>query len=98
MGVYTLESLHCGEMVIEYIGEVVRNNMADKREKIYEKRNIGCYMWKLDFLNVVDATFKGNLARYINHSCDVKKKKKKEIFFYTFFLFFLFFLKNKAKL
>ncbi len=36
-------------MVIEYIGEVVRQKVADHREKGYEKRGIGSsYMFRID--------------------------------------------------
>ena len=60
-----------GEMVIEYAGEEIRAILTDKREKLYESRGIGCYMFKVDDDTVVDATMKGNAARFINHSCDV---------------------------
>jgi len=45
--------------------------LCDKREKYYERRNIGCYMFRIDDYLCVDATMKGNAARFINHSCDV---------------------------
>lgn len=45
--------------------------MTDKREKYYDSKNIGCYMFKIDDHLVVDATMKGNAARFINHSCEV---------------------------
>ncbi len=59
-------------MVIEYAGEEIRAVLTDKREKYYESRGIGCYMFKVDDDTVVDATMKGNAARFINHSCDVR--------------------------
>jgi SET domain-containing protein len=59
-------------LVIEYVGELVRNEVADKRESYYNKVGFGdCYMFRLDENYVVDASFKGNEARYLNHSCDV---------------------------
>ena len=57
-------------MVIEYVGEVVRQQVADIREKRYEKMGIGSsYLFRLDSKLIIDATKKGNLARFINHSC-----------------------------
>ena len=58
-------------MVIEYAGEEIRAVLTDKRENYYESKGIGCYMFRIDDEVVVDATMKGNAARFINHSCDV---------------------------
>lgn len=58
-------------MVIEYAGELIRSTLTDKRERYYDSRGIGCYMFKIDDNLVVDATMRGNAARFINHSCEV---------------------------
>lgn len=58
-------------MVIEYAGELIRSTLTDKRERYYDGKGIGCYMFKIDDNFVVDATMRGNAARFINHSCDV---------------------------
>ncbi|CAG9828761.1 unnamed protein product [Diabrotica balteata] len=69
-GLFCLRDIESGEMVIEYAGEVIRSILTDKREKLYNAKNIGCYMFRVDDNFVVDATMKGNAARFINHSCD----------------------------
>jgi len=69
-GLYCKRDIQSGEMVIEYAGEEIRAILTDKREKFYEGKGIGCYMFKIDDDTVVDATMKGNAARFINHSCD----------------------------
>ncbi|XP_046435204.1 histone-lysine N-methyltransferase trithorax [Neodiprion fabricii] len=69
-GLFCLRDIEAGEMVIEYAGEVIRASLTDKREKYYDSKNIGCYMFKIDDHLVVDATMKGNAARFINHSCE----------------------------
>lgn len=70
-GVFATDSIRKDEMVIEYIGELIRPAVADKRERIYESSGIGSsYLFRIDSTLIIDATFKGNLARFINHSCD----------------------------
>jgi len=70
-GLYAMERISRGEMVIEYVGEVIRAQVADKREKAYERQGIGSsYLFRIDEDLVVDATKKGNLGRLINHACD----------------------------
>ena len=59
-------------MVIEYVGSVVRQSVADLREKQYEQSGIGSsYLFRVDHETIIDATMVGNLARFINHSCSV---------------------------
>lgn len=55
-----------------YVGEVIRYKVADVREKRYEKLGVGSsYLFRIDDDTVIDATRKGNLARFINHCCEV---------------------------
>lgn len=62
------------DIVIEYLGETIRSVLADYREKAYKERGFGdCYMFKACPDRIIDATFKGNEARYLNHSCNVRK-------------------------
>ena len=62
-GLYAMEGISQGEMVIEYVGEVIRQQVADKREKYYERTGIGSsYLFRVDDDAVVDATKKGNLG------------------------------------
>ncbi|KAL1392800.1 hypothetical protein pipiens_020211, partial [Culex pipiens pipiens] len=70
LGLYAARDLEKHTMVIEYIGEVIRVEVSELREKQYEARNRGIYMFRLDEDRVVDATLSGGLARYINHSCN----------------------------
>ena len=57
--------------MIEYAGEQIRPILTDYRERFYYQKGIGCYMFKVDDDVVIDATMRGNAARFINHSCDV---------------------------
>ena len=47
-----------------------RQQVADLREHRYLKSGIGSsYLFRIDENTVVDATKKGGIARFINHSC-----------------------------
>jgi SET domain-containing protein len=62
-GLYAMERIPRGDMVIEYIGEVIRAQVAEKRERAYERQGIGSsYLFRIDDEHVVDATKKGNLG------------------------------------
>ena len=56
--------------MIRYVGQVIRNNMGDKREEYYDKAGVGsCYLFRLDEDCIVDATRRGHIGRFINHCC-----------------------------
>ncbi|KAK9407230.1 histone-lysine N-methyltransferase 2D [Crotalus adamanteus] len=69
LGLYAAKDLEKHTMVIEYIGTIIRNEVANRREKIYEEQNRGIYMFRINNEHVIDATLTGGPARYINHSC-----------------------------
>lgn len=69
-GLYALEPIAQKEMIIEYVGERIRQQVADFREKAYLKSGIGSsYLFRIDENTVIDATKKGGIARFINHCC-----------------------------
>lgn len=77
LGLFSRKFLKKHSIVIEYIGEIVSESVADLREK---KFHYGCYLFSIlkenhkenqDKKDIIDATFRGNMARYLNHSCDV---------------------------
>lgn len=71
MGLYAQEDIGVGELVIEYVGSVVRRSVADVREMRYEEQGIGdSYMFRMNSDSVIDATHRGGIGRYINHSCE----------------------------
>jgi [histone H3]-lysine4 N-trimethyltransferase SETD1 len=70
-GVFADSAISAGEMIVEYRGELIGNAVAERREIEYEAGKIGSdYMFRIDSLNVCDATKQGNVARFINASCD----------------------------
>ncbi|KAJ2821738.1 histone methyltransferase set1, partial [Coemansia furcata] len=70
-GLFASEAIFQGEFVIEYIGERIRSQLADLREEQYEREGIGSsYLFRVDDEIVIDATKCGNVARFVNHSCE----------------------------
>ncbi|XP_048482105.1 histone-lysine N-methyltransferase SETD1 isoform X3 [Plutella xylostella] len=70
-GLFAQEPIAADEMVIEYVGQMIRPIVADVREAQYEATGIGSsYLFRIDFDTIIDATKCGNLARFINHSCN----------------------------
>lgn len=69
-GLFVMEDAMEGEFLIEYVGEMITHRVADEREKRYQARGIGCYMFSLSKEFVIDATMQGNHSRFINHSCE----------------------------
>lgn len=70
-GLVALEPIEAEDFVIEYVGELIRRPVSDIRERQYEKMGIGSsYLFRLDDGYVVDATKRGAIARFINHSCE----------------------------
>ncbi|KAK9384030.1 histone H3-K4 methyltransferase Set1 [Kockiozyma suomiensis] len=69
-GLYAMENIAANDMIIEYVGEVVRQQVADMRERRYLRNGIGSsYLFRIDESTVVDATKRGGIARFINHCC-----------------------------
>lgn len=74
-GLFALHDIEAGEMVIEYVGEAIRQKIADIRETEYNKSGTtnvmggGCYLFRISQNVIDDATRRGSIARFINHSC-----------------------------
>lgn len=70
-GLYAMQDIEPNEFIIEYVGEIIRQKISDEREKRYFRQGIGdSYMFRLDEDLIIDATRKGSVARFVNHSCE----------------------------
>ncbi|XP_077992011.1 histone-lysine N-methyltransferase NSD2-like isoform X2 [Glandiceps talaboti] len=70
-GLKTNVDVKKGDFVNEYVGELVDDETSRVRIKKYQENNIdNYYMLTLDKDRTIDAGPKGNLARFMNHSCD----------------------------
>ena len=65
------EDIKAGSFIIEYVGEVfsVYSKFGETRMKKYEDMTVS-YLMKSSSDEIIDATKYGNMARFINHSCD----------------------------
>ena len=64
--------------IIQYIGEVLSINSEEGRKRLQDYSKSTCtYMMRLSSKEVIDPTYKGNMARFINHSCDPNCETRK---------------------
>lgn len=65
------EHIAIGTFVIQYVGEVFDTETKNGRERLDRYKGSTCtYLMKTHKSHVIDPSTKGNLARFINHSCD----------------------------
>lgn len=73
-----LTCIFSGEFILEYVGEVLNTDEFDKRAEVYSQdKNIHYYFMALRADAIIDATLKGNISRFINHSCDPNAETQK---------------------
>ncbi|MEN9582412.1 MAG: hypothetical protein RL641_366 [Candidatus Parcubacteria bacterium] len=61
LGLFSNVSWKKRDKIIEYIGEIISVEEADRRG--------GKYLFEIDSKRTIDGKSRKNLARYINHSC-----------------------------
>ncbi|XP_016372184.1 histone-lysine N-methyltransferase 2C-like [Sinocyclocheilus rhinocerous] len=69
LGLFAARDIEKQTMVIEYMGDILRAEVAMRKELLYKAKNRPAYMFRIDSERVIDATRSGSPARYINHSC-----------------------------
>lgn len=70
-GLRAITDLPPNAFIMEYVGEVIRLKEFRSRVKKYTKQKIKHhYFMALGSDEIIDATVKGNLTRFINHSCE----------------------------
>jgi len=77
-GAVALEPLEKGDFVIEYVGEVIDDAICERRLwDIRDRGDKNFYMCEISKDFTIDATFKGNASRFLNHSCEPNCKLEK---------------------
>jgi SET domain-containing protein len=67
-GVFALEPINKNTRVIDYAGELVRNDQSEAREERYLAQG-AIWVFRINRTWSRDAAVGGNLARFINHAC-----------------------------
>ncbi len=62
LGLFATESISKGDFIIEYTGEAISHEEANRRG--------GRYLFTLNEKIVLDGKGREHIARYINHACD----------------------------
>ncbi len=61
LGLFTLTPIKKGDLVINYIGEIISDEEANRRG--------GKYLFTINKKWTIDGKARSNTARYLNHSC-----------------------------
>ena len=68
-GVFALRRIPKGTRIIEYKGKLITDKEADRRYSRMHEHSPHTMLFSLEGGWVIDATRRGNSARWINHSC-----------------------------
>ncbi len=76
-----------GTFVTEYVGEILDYEQFKARtDQYHEEKRKDFYFMSLTADEMIDATQKGNMSRFMNHSCDPNCETQK-VSWHTTFLF-----------
>ena len=70
MGVFALRRIRKGTRIVEYLGERISHQEADRRYERKDASDNHTFLFIVDSKIVIDAGVDGNDARFINHSCN----------------------------
>lgn len=77
-GILAAEDISQGDFVIEYVGEVIDDKACE--ERLWRMKHSGetnFYLCEVNRDMIIDATYKGNKSRFINHSCKPNTEMQK---------------------
>ena len=70
MGAFALRRIRKGTRIVEYLGERVSHQEADRRYESKDANDAHTFLFIVDSRIVIDAGVDGNEARFLNHSCN----------------------------
>src|ERR1700730_17477873 len=70
LGVFAAKRIPKGTRIIEYVGERVSHDEADRRYEEKDANESHTFLCIVDSKTVIDGGVDGNDARFFNHSCD----------------------------
>ena len=70
LGVFALRRIARGTRVLEYLGERISHEEADRRYDHKSAHDNHTFLFIADEATVIDAGVDGNEARFVNHACD----------------------------
>ncbi|MBZ5552161.1 MAG: SET domain-containing protein-lysine N-methyltransferase [Acidobacteriia bacterium] len=68
-GVFATSAVQSGRRIVQYLGEKITAEESDRREELYSDRGV-TYLFDMENGYAIDGGVNGNIAVYINHSCD----------------------------
>ncbi len=72
LGLFAGENIKKGELIIEYIGNILNKEEADKK-------TTSQYLFEVTRNKTIDGTPRWNVARYCNHACEEAANSESEI-------------------
>jgi hypothetical protein len=69
-GVFATRRIEKGERIMEYLGERISHDEADRRYETKAENDSHTFLFIVDSRTVIDAGVEGNDARFFNHSCN----------------------------
>lgn len=72
LGLFAGEDIKKGEIIIEYIGDILTKEEADKV-------NTNQYLFEVSRNRTIDGRSRGNIARYANHACGGSENAESDV-------------------